>query len=56
MSADGLTILAERAIPAEEIVTSDAESQLRDAEAKNLAAEKQWAKARLSVAKSGKGI
>ena len=59
MSDGELTILAEKAVPAEEVVLADAESQLKKAESDTTGkstADRAWAQARIRVAKGSKGI
>lgn len=68
MSGNLLSILAERAVPSEQLTEGEVEAELRSAEGKTiapdakdravaqarLAAEKNWAKVRLRVARSAK--
>ena len=59
MSDGQLTILAERAMEAQEVILADAEAQLKKAESDTTgksAADRSWAQARIRVAKGGKGI
>ncbi len=68
MSGNLLTILAERAVPSEQLTEGEVETELRTAEAKSLPAdakdkagaqerltrERNWARTRLRVARAGK--